>query len=505
MAFQTGVDIGNLALQFLGLPRINTTLGFTENSQRAQEISAAYGKLKRAELRRTVFQWAIRRTVLRPLDTNTMIIQPALWEGAATYFRGSIVSDETGFFWISKIPNNTGNIPQNFPTYWEPYFGPLTVGLYNSTLAYYAGELVYTAPGDGTYLVYQSQMNVNGLDPSLPNVWSSAATYFKNMVVVVYPSWAVGTTYAAGATVSYTDGNYYTSLVGANVGNTPPSSPTDWALLPVLQLMPTANAPTPAIGVPLGNLPQTSPVLEWNPTQTYSTGSFVMWNAVEYVSTTNNNVGNNPATSGDWAALTGGTSYMSLVDLNTNYPPASSASQWTATFTGGVGNQQWLLIGGTNAPANGVALSTIDLVYPLGVGPSTEASSRNIFRLPAGFLREAPQDPKAGSTSWLGAPSGQWYNDWTKWGNYIVSQQSDPIVYTFVADVADVSTADDMWCAGMAYRVALATVTILTESQATKQSIAQEYQKFMGEARIVGGIDTGPTEPPEDDYVIARL
>jgi hypothetical protein len=35
--------------------------------------------------------------------------------------------------------------------------------------------------------------------------------------------------------------------------------------------------------------------------------------------------------------------------------------------------------------------------------------------------------------------------------------------------------------------------------------IQGEYKVFMGEARIVGGIEQGSVELPEDDYISVRL
>ena len=81
MAFTVDVDIANRALQHCGEPRIDTTLGFTEVSQRAQEKQSAYGKIKRAPLLRSdsVWTFATRRAPLRPIDTNTMVVAPAMW------------------------------------------------------------------------------------------------------------------------------------------------------------------------------------------------------------------------------------------------------------------------------------------------------------------------------------------------------------------------------------------------------------------------------------------
>src|SRR5262245_20614060 len=115
--FLTPVNIANRALQHCGAGRIDETQGFAEDSKNASECSFAYDKLRRAELRRNIWRFAIRRAVLRAIDTTTMLLAPALWVSSTTYFVGSIVSDETNALWISVVPDNLNNQPQNSLTW----------------------------------------------------------------------------------------------------------------------------------------------------------------------------------------------------------------------------------------------------------------------------------------------------------------------------------------------------------------------------------------------------
>src|SRR5207244_9025159 len=142
--------VGNRALQHVGSEMLDVTIGFTENSKNAQQVAFAYSKLRRAELRENLWSFATKRAILRAIDTNTMLLLPALWVGSTTYFVGSIVIDQYNYAWISRTRDNLNNQPQN-STAWEPYFGPLSVSLYDSTQSYSSGELVYTAACDGTY------------------------------------------------------------------------------------------------------------------------------------------------------------------------------------------------------------------------------------------------------------------------------------------------------------------------------------------------------------------
>jgi hypothetical protein len=501
-AFQLPIDIGNRALQHVGAEMMDTSLGFADGKV-GRQTGFVYDKARRAELRRNVWRFAIREACLRPIDSNTMILAPSLWSSFATYFVGSVVSDSAGNLWSSRLPNNLGYEPGTVPAAWEPYFGPLSVSLYDSTYGYFAGEVVYTAAGDGTANIYMSLVNSNFVHPALPNLWNAGTVYQLNQVVIAYPAWDVTLTYPIGSTVTYTDGNVYASLGAGNTGLAPPSFPSFWALVPTLTLHTQPVPISPNIQFP----PTSSPVQEWRYESTYTVGNVVIFNSAQYVaiiSTGNTGKFPNAPASTFWARLTGGTPYMSLIPLNLGNPPASSPTQWTTAFPQGVGNNQWTQIGGAAFPF-GVTLTTPNLVYPLNAGPVSQTGTRNVYRLPSGFLREAPQDPTAGSTSQLGASTALSYLDWRYEGNYIVTREVGAMVYRFVADITDVSAMDDMFCELIALRIGLEVCEPLTQSSAKLGTIAQMYKQFGGEARTVNGIETGPVEPAEDDFVRCRL
>ena len=550
MAFQTSVDIGNRACQHVGVPRMDPTLGFSEPSERANEISFAYGKLKVAELQRAMWTFSTRLAPLRAIDSNTMLLSPALWQSGTTYFKGSLVVDQDNTIWQSRIVNNIGNQPGQPGAIfaWEPYFGPLTVTAYDGTKVYFAGEVAYLAPGDGTYNVYMSLVSNNAVDPSLPNQWSPTTTYMQNQVVQQFPAWTAHT-YSVGQTVTYTDGNTYTST--ASVNNDTPGTSGKWTVVPVLILQSLA---VPAAGQP-PITPVSSPLIEWNVATAYTTNSIVLFNGSAYLGVAATNTGqypNAPASS-FWTILSGGVQYMSLINLNTNNSPVnapalwSSATTyaigntvggsdgniytslsngnlnnnpvidggvhwstagvlnpWTTVFKQGPGNQQWLQIGGAAAPS-GVALAQLDIVWPVGSGPSSQFSTRNVYRLPAGFLRVAPQNPKAGIDPWLGGPSGNPQQDWTYYGGqYFTTWDFGPIIYRFCADVVDVTQFDPMFCEGLAARIGMEVCQTLTQSDAKMQGIKQAYALAMREARTVNAIEAGFAAPPMDEYIAVR-
>ena len=496
-------------MQHIGATRIGA-LGFTEISVQASECAFVYDKVRRAELRRNVWRFATRLCVLRPFSATTMQLNPVLWSSLTTYFIGSLVSDAQGALWQSQIADNLNNQPGNSNA-WELYFGPLVCDRFDPTQSYYSGDVVYVAPGDGTYLVYVSTMQSNGLSPTNPAVWLATNTYFKDDVVVVFPAWAVGTTYAVGATVIDSAGNLWTSIVTGNVGHTPSSSPAQWVAYPPPAVFPGgenayysgySNAPTGG-GAPLtfGTQPTATGIAEWSPLTTYTLGQLVDYDGIQYVAfgaVANLNLVP-PSNTGSWAPISRGTYYQSLVDLNQNQPPATSAGAWTTVLTQSSSNGPgWELL-----PA--MSLTSPMLVYPLGSGPSQQSATRNVFALPSNFLREAPQDPKAGSTSYLGSPSGLMYTDWEYQGNYLISRTAYPIVYRFVADVTLVPTFDDMFCEGLGALIGESTCERITQSDAKVQVCQRIYMQKITEARAVNGIETGSTEPAEDDFITCRI
>lgn len=432
MSFRTPVDIANRALQHCGATRIDPLKGFAENSKNAAECAFCYDKVRRAELRRNVWAFATKRAVLRPIDVTTRLLAPSLWSATVTYFVGSIVSDETGTAWISQVANNLNNDPLNSAT-WQQYFGPLTVSLYDTATAYYAGEVVYTTPGDGSYRVYLSLQNSNSDTPSTPAIYDPDAVYLRNQVVTF-------------------NSVPYMSLIDLNTGNQPDLAPA-----------------------------------MFNSGATYATGDRVgCTDGVIYQSLSDNNIGNDP-----------------LLDNGLHWLNTGVLNPWTTIFVGGAGALSWLEIGGAEFPY-GVGLTTLNLIYPVGSGPSSQGPSRSVFKLPANYLRKAPQNPGSGPATWLGGPSGIDYDDWAFEAGFLITGQSDPLVFRFVADVTDVTIMDDMFCEGLAARIGIEVCEPLTQSSAKLGTIGKIYDEWMSAARTVNGIETGSDDPPDDAFISVR-
>lgn len=263
-----------------------------------------------------------------------------------------------------------------------------------------------------------------------------------NTKLLAPAAWAIGTTYAAGAVVSF-GGRWWESQSAANTGNQPDQDATPWELY-------------------CG--PKTIRLFARNTAGTLSDVAYYSGELVR----------------GDGAADTT-TVYRSLVSSNTDIPPSAN----------------WLSLGTVSA--------VLSILYPLGAGPVSNSDTRNVYLLPAAYLREAPQDPKAGNVSWLGAPSGNVPDDWNFENGMIVSATSTLIVLRFAASITRVPTMDPMFCEGLAARIGLETCEEITQSQEKLKGIGAQYKLFMSEAREINGIEVGPVESPEDDYITCRV
>ena len=482
MGYLDSLDIANRALFHLGAVRI---VSITENTKNNATMSFLYDKLRAAELRRNVWRFATRRAPIRPATPTTLLIAPNAWSSTQLYLPGAIVADTNGVLWQSTLAENLNNQPGQSAA-WDQYFGPMTADIF-SQISNYTAWSSLTSYVTGNQVSYQGvayQANQNNLNqiPSAPSspYWfpitiTQNAGYYAGEIVYLPAAESAG--YGTAGYVAFM------SLVNGNTDI--PSVPTPWNST----VQYTADQTVAYLGsqwrsllpINLNQTPATPPAL-WLAATTYAAGNQVTGSDFYiYQSIGNGNIGNNPAEN-------------AFPSLWTN---TGVLAAWSSTPTLFPADVNWLPLQ--------VVLTNLTFVYPIGSGPATDTATRNVFRLPAAFLREAPQDPKRGSTSYLGTPSGLMYTDWEYEGNFLVSRDAQPIVLRFVADIYQVSQFDDMFCEGLAARMAFEGCEDITQSIGKQNACGQAYNKFMGEARTVNGIETGPTEPPVDDYITCRI
>lgn len=505
-AYSQPLDIANRALQHCGVPKISA---LTENSKAASEINLCYDKLRVSELRRNVWRFSTKKAVLYPINTEvtglkvpmetpvspatvtsslpTMLLYfPQPWSSTKDYNFGAVVVDTFGTLWQSTIPHNIGQTPGGVGILvWEIYTGSVCVQPYDSTVAYYAGDSVYVTGAQGENMVFTSLENGNTDNPTTPTPWVMTTTYQQGSVVVdsagyfwqslislntgnqpgFYGNWRSADTYPVGFLVIGSDQQLYQALVSTtNVNPANGANPTDW--------------------LALGN-PGSYPV--WQSTVSYVTGDFVCGSDGQVYRAVQGNVGHNPV----------GSTYNPLTPATNYWLPTGKACPWNGNFSSSSGAGSW--VRQTDA-----TVQPLNISYPVGSGPSTQNVSRNVYMLPNAFLRHAPQDPKAGSSSFLGAPTGNQYDDWVYEGQFIVTREARPIVFRFVADVTQVGSMDPMFCEGLAARIAKEVCEPLTQASDKLDRITAAYNTVMGEARGVNGIETGSVEPAEDDWISCR-
>lgn len=125
----TPTVIANRALQRVGAKRIPDGSLFTDNSKNASEVAACYDTIRRAELRRNIWRFSVRRAAIRPITATSQKVVPAAWVATTSYPSNAIVT-YNGFTYISTVDSNAGNIPDpdanaTASSFWQLYFGAL--------------------------------------------------------------------------------------------------------------------------------------------------------------------------------------------------------------------------------------------------------------------------------------------------------------------------------------------------------------------------------------------
>lgn len=351
---------------------------------------------------------------------------------------------------------------------------------WNPGIQYLPGSIV--SDGNGQLWISNAANNINN-DPNVTReIWEG---YFGQLTVDAFDT--TGTTVYFSGDLVYVAGANSTFVIYMSLQNNNTETPNvadTWNATTTYQQDETVafggHQWRSQIPLNLNNSPATGPGL-WLPAWTYTTGNQVTGkDGFIYTSVGSGNVNNDPV-------LDGGANWT-----NTNVPNA-----WTASPLIPVSSSTWVSIY--------AGLNSLNIVYPLNTGPLSQAFSRNIFRLPAGYLRQVVNDPKAGVNPFLGAAIGRQQNDWEFEGNYVLTQQSTPIMLRFVADLQRVSDMDDMFCEGFAARIGMEGCESITGSTAKYTKCENEYKRVMGEARIVNAVEIGPIQPPLDDYLTCRI
>ena len=513
-AFQTVEDIINRALQHLQLPRVGSQNNF---SQAAVEMKFAYNKVRQAELERNLWTFATRRQRLRAVSHSTQLVKPLLWNATTAYPAAAVVAYPLATYWVSRAPS-TGVTPSITAVdvfgdpLWDSYYGPLTAcpwqtisgnpnpnaepgypgsPEFDSTLGpqpnqsfsvpgFDSGELAFLPVGNGTATLFQC-LHATDDYPLEVELWSSTRYYNKGQVV----GWPSTPTFVLGPngdtlSDSSTLGNLtYQSTSNLNFGNDPQLTQLDG-------------------GAPAWNINT-----QWTPTE-YAYGSD---NQI-YLCIANS-IGNNP----DAYPVSGAGSNPVTDYANAFWQPLSMyMGMWTALATNpGSLNSNWQQTAATLVPITIPWSRGGQNGYPTGFGPSEERSTGNVFRLPAGWIRRAPENPKDAAATWLGGPTGIPWPDYTFEGDWVLSAScgafagGNTIVLRFVADVQDVVSFHPMFCEALALQLAIGAAGSVNALDRLQACLVL-YQRVVQDARTVDAVEAGETLDNDDGpYVTCRI
>jgi hypothetical protein len=159
----------------------------------------------------------------------------------------------------------------------------------------------------------------------------------------------------------------------------------------------------------------------------------------------------------------------------------------------------WHVIAGAT-----VATLALTLPFPLGYQPDA-ATLRTIYKLPANWLRMAPQDPKAAGSAHQNWGAGMQYNDWEIEAGYLfTATDTTPFVLRFVADQVDVASMDPLLCQAWGARLALVLAETMTQAPQKKQEARDEYARIMNIAKAVNAVEAGTTEDEPQEPGVAQ-
>ena len=241
---------------------------------------------------------------------------------------------------------------------------------------------------------------------------------------------------------------------------------------------------------------------------TYAVGAIVTYDSQWWQSKVASNLANTPAMGAYWRRYVG-VDYLNAFDEDLTYFAgeivSSSGSYYLSLVNSNLANTppsaaNWLALGGT--------VVDLQILYPLGTGPAADTTTSNVYRLPRGFLRAAPTNPKGASSVWMGMPRGTIREDWVFEDNYIVAGQTPTLLLRYVADMIDVPDMPALFCEMLAASCAEATAAALVQPQEDVPRAVNRargaYRNARSAATRVDAIERGPIDPYLDDFIVCR-
>jgi hypothetical protein len=118
----------------------------------------------------------------------------------------------------------------------------------------------------------------------------------------------------------------------------------------------------------------------------------------------------------------------------------------------------------------------------------------NSFQLPADYLIFAPPDPEMNSME----------RDWVVEGRKLLTNDSGPLYLPYISDVTDASLFDPLFSEALECKIAIQIAPKLTESNAKKADLKDDFNKAIARAKNRNAIEKVPVESAEDSWVTVR-
>jgi hypothetical protein len=338
---------------------------------------------------------------------------------------------------------------------------------WDSSVAYKVNDFVTDSNGNWWYSVLAGNI---GNEPGTSAVWDA---YYGPMTADL---WDSSQFYYAGELVykaASPQGGFIVFLCQQNGTQDVPDTATVWSATTQYGLDDRVSYGgqmwRSLITFNLNNTPATAPD-PWNNTHTYHL--------------------NDTISAGDgyvYTSLTTNTNVDPLSDNGINWSGPGVPVAWSVSPLQVTASNTWLPV------ACNMINQSLEWLQ-LQLGPNAYTQKVNVFHLPAGYLREMKIDPKHATMS----------RDWEYSGDYFSSFDSITL-FSFIGDVVDVRRMDPLFCKALGAAIAMQVCEVVTQSGAKLQACSAKYLTFITEASDINGIELGPEEPDEDDYITIRL
>jgi hypothetical protein len=131
-------------------------------------------------------------------------------------------------------------------------------------------------------------------------------------------------------------------------------------------------------------------------------------------------------------------------------------------------------------------------------GDQTLWGEHNRFVLPNDYIRYLRDDESGKRVDWKTESDPDV-------GVYIVTDDASPLNIRYIADVDDPNFYDALFVEAFQNKLASEMCQEITQSTSKKANIDADFESAIAKAKKFGAIEKDAQDPPEDDWILARL